>query len=167
MHRCLLSGFIGIALLAACSSPTPVAPPQPPQSVVTPAPAPPPKPAFVAPPAPPVPVSPTTLQGYKKYVAERVAHANPAVFNDPLPGVLKSIVVLDVTIDRNGRLTRVAVQRSNHYKALETVALESVRRAAPFAAPARQIRSNDGSVNFLETFLFRDDGRFRVRSLVE
>jgi len=51
-------------------------------------------------------------------------------------------------------------------KALENVALNSVRRAAPFPAPAWSVRRGDGSVNFLETFLFRDDGRFQIRSLV-
>jgi hypothetical protein len=48
---------------------------------------------------------------------------------------------------------------------LENRALESVRRAAPYQAPAFTVRRSDGSVNFLETFLFRDDGRFRILSL--
>jgi hypothetical protein len=58
-----------------------------------------------------------------------------------------------------------SVRRSNGYKALESRALESVKRAAPFAAPAFTIRRADGSVQFLETFLFRNDGRFRILSL--
>ena len=82
------------------------------------------------------------------------------------PEVLKSIVVLDVTIDRDGNLAKVAVRRSNGYKALENRAIDSVRRAAPFGAPAFSVRGRDGTVNFLETFLFRDDGRFQIRSLV-
>lgn len=164
MNCRLLSSILGLTLLASCTTPPPPAPsqPQPPSPVVL-APVPQPKPAFIPPPPPP---APTTMQGYKEYVAQRVANANPAVFHDPLPEVLKSIVVLDVTIDRDGRLTRVAVQRSNRYKALENEALNSVRRAAPFAPPARQIRRNDGSVNFFETFLFREDGQFRIQTLV-
>lgn len=80
--------------------------------------------------------------------------------------MLKSIVVLDITIDRDGRLAQVMVRRSNGYKALENAALDSVRRAAPYASPPRLALRSDGSVNFLETFLFRDDGRYRIRSLV-
>ncbi|MEO8144201.1 MAG: energy transducer TonB [Betaproteobacteria bacterium] len=108
-----------------------------------------------------------TLDGYKKSVAERIARASPDIFEDPLPEMFKSIVVLDITIDREGRLAQVAVRRSNGYKALENRAMDSVRRAAPFAEPAFTVRRRDGSVKFMETFLFRDDGRFRVRSLVE
>jgi protein TonB len=111
-------------------------------------------------------VPPLTLDAYKKALAEQVARSSPDLYNEPIPEVLKSIVVLDITVDRDGRLARVAVRRSNGYKALENKAMESVRRAAPFSAPAFTIRRSDGSVNFLETFLFRDDGRFRILSLV-
>ena len=58
------------------------------------------------------------------------------------------------------------MRRSNGYKALENAALDSVRRAAPYAPPPLLARRADGSVSFLETFLFRDDGRYRIRSLV-
>ncbi len=115
--------------------------------------------------APLAQAAPLAIDAYKRAFAQQVAHANPRVFAEPLPPVLKSIVVLDITIARDGKLTRVAVYRSNHYKELETAALDSVRRAAPFAAPSAQVRRSDGSVNFLETFLFRDDGRFQMQSL--
>jgi protein TonB len=111
-------------------------------------------------------IPPLTLEGYKKSVAERVAHASLDVFGEPLPEMFKSIVVLDITIDRDGNLARVAVRRSNGYRALDARALDSVRRAAPFAAPTWLARHGEGTVNFLETFLFRDDGRFQIRSLV-
>ncbi len=111
-------------------------------------------------------IPPLTLDGYKKEFARQVASASPDVFDEPLPEMLKSVVVLDVTIGQDGRLVRVAVRRSNGYKALEALAMDSVRRAAPFPAPAWSVRRADGTVNFLETFLFRGDGRFRIRSLV-
>lgn len=111
------------------------------------------------------PLQPLTLEAYKGAFAEKVARASPAIFDEPLPKVLKSIVVLEVTIDHNGTLLSVSVRRSNGYRDLEAIALNSVRHAAPFAAPVRAIRRRDGSVNFLETFLFRDDGRFRIRTL--
>ncbi|HEY8070115.1 MAG TPA: TonB family protein [Burkholderiales bacterium] len=154
-RRFLAAGFCGATVLAACSTPTPERPAASPQA----APSPPPAAAPLIP--------PLTLDGYKKEFARRVASASSEVFADPLPEMFKSIVVLDVNIDRDGNLARVSVRRSNGYKALEIRAVESVRRAAPFAAPAFTVRGRDGSVNFLETFLFRDDGRFQIRSLVE
>jgi periplasmic protein TonB len=152
----LIAGFSGIALLAACSAPPPVPAPQ--QATFQ----------LEVAPAPQLPHLPAlTLDGYKKTVAERIASASPDIFSEPLPEMFKSIVVLDITIDREGRLAQVSVRRSNGYKALENRAIESVKRAAPFAAPAFTVRGRDGSVRYLETFLFRDDGRFRIRSLVE
>ena len=115
--------------------------------------------------APRSPIPALTMDGYKKEFALRIVNANPEVFHDPLPKMLKSIIVVDVTIDRDGRLTKVFVTRSNGYKNLENIALNNVRRAAPYAAPVGLIRRGDNSVNFMETFLFRDDGRFQVRSL--
>ena len=106
-----------------------------------------------------------SVDGYKKLFAERIYQSNPDVFHDPLPKILKSIVILDVTIDRDGRVSNVFVTRSNGFKHLEKVALNNVRRAAPYAAPAGVRNRSDGSLNFMETFLFRDDGRFQVRSL--
>lgn len=107
----------------------------------------------------------TTIDDYKKDFALKIVNGNRQVFDDPLPKMLKSIVVVDVTIDRHGKLSGVTVRRSNGYKELEKIALASVREAAPFDPPARSMGRRDGSVNFLETFLFRDDGRFQVRTL--
>ncbi len=144
-------------LLAACSTPSGRPPAQPPAPEAAAAPA----------PSSAQRIAPLTLDAYKKSVAERIAQASPDIFAEPLPEMFKSIVVLDITIDRDGRLAKVSVRRSNGYKALENRAMDSVKRAAPFGAPAFTVRGRDGSVNFLETFLFRDDGRFRIRSLVE
>lgn len=153
-RQILFIGVIWTMLLASCSSP--------PSSPVRPA-----APAErgTAESREPV-IPPLTLDGYKKAFALRVAHASKDMFDDPLPEIFRSIVVLDVTVGRDGSLGRVTVRRSNGYKALENRAIESVRRAAPFAAPAFSVRGHDGTVNFLETFLFRDDGRFQIRSLV-
>ena len=109
---------------------------------------------------------PLTLDGYKRDVARRIARVTPDTYDEPPPEVLKSIVVLEVTIDRDGNLQRVAVRRSNGFRALENLAMDSVRRAAPFDAPVVSQRHRDGSVTFLESFLFRDDNRFRLLSLM-
>ena len=91
--------------LAACS-PKPAADrPAPAQE-----PAPPPA-APAAAPAASV-ILPLTLNAYKREFAAQIARTNPQ-FSEPVPEVLKSIVVLEVVIDRNGGLQRVAVRRSN------------------------------------------------------
>ena len=100
----VLSVLSGAALLAACSVSVPV--PQPSSPPVTSAP-----PATV--PAPLIP--PLTLEGYKKEFAEQVARSSPAIFSDPVPEMLKSIVVLDVTIGRDGRGVKQITRDGNNY----------------------------------------------------
>ena len=108
-----------------------------------------------------------TLDGYKIEVAKRIASTSPDLFADPLPEVLKSVVVLDIAIGRDGVPQQVSVRRSNGFRHLEQRAEASVRKAAPFSAPGPELLRGASSVRFLETFLFRDDGRFQIRSLVE
>jgi periplasmic protein TonB len=132
---------------------------------------PPPEPAPVAAPAPlPAPAvhpgAPSRVEDYKALVASEIWARNAAVYAEPVPGMLKSIVVLEISIDRAGNPIGIAVYRSNGYKHLETLALESVVRAAPFPAPAANMLEGPGCVTFLETFLFRADERFQLRSLV-
>lgn len=106
-----------------------------------------------------------SIDAYKKRVAGRIMQANADQQADSLPEMLRSVVVLNVSIDRNGKLAHVSVRRSNGFKQLENRAMESVRRAAPFEAPGALLRAGDATVTFLETFLFRDDGRYQIRSL--
>jgi|SRR6185295_828370 len=153
--RSLATATIAAALCAACTAPPPAVAPAPPPVVLQ-----------AEPPAPPPVVPPLTLEGYKKMVANRVAGASQHLFEDPLPDMLKSVVVLDITIDREGKLRRIAVRRSNGFRELENRAIDSVRRAAPFDSPTWLARHGDETVNFLETFLFRADGRFQIRSLI-
>lgn len=161
-----LASALVLVSLAACSNapaPTEVArtDPVPPRAGTDPVV--PPGAGGVATPRPDVPL---TLDGYKREVARRIVRVTPETYDEPPPEVLKSIVVLEVTIDRDGNLQRVAVRRSNGFRALENLAMDSVRRAAPYDAPVVSQRHRDGSVTFLESFLFRDDNRFRLLSLV-
>lgn len=146
-----------VVLLSACA-------PTPPPSIPPPAPEAPPPPE-ISTPVPSVAPPVLTIDGYKKRVADRIARANADFQADSLPEMLRSVVVLNVTIDRHGQLANVSVRRSNGFKQLENRALESVRRAAPFDAPGALVRRGDAAVTFLETFLFRDDGRYQLRSL--
>src|SRR5262245_24767120 len=126
-------------------------------------------PGPVVKPSPPAPSAKraTTLDGYKVEVAKRIASSSHDLFVDPLPEMLKSVVVLDISIGRDGALQQVSLRRSNGIRQLEQRAEASVRKAAPFSAPGPEVLRGASSVRFLETFLFRDDGRFQIRSLVD
>ena len=106
------------------------------------------------------------MTDYKRDVAQRIVRASTETYSAPAPEVLKSIVVLEITVDEEGRATAVSVFRSNGYSHLDERALASVARAAPFARPAPALLNGAPSVTFLETFLFREDDLFQVRSLV-
>jgi protein TonB len=112
------------------------------------------------------PSAAASVDEYKREAAARIAQASPESVAETLPEMLKSVVVLNVAIDRKGNLAHVSVRRSNGYTELEKRAMESVRRAAPFAPPGALVRRGQASLRYLETFLFRDDGRFQIRSLV-
>jgi len=106
------------------------------------------------------------LHDYKLGVAHRIVQSSADTYSHPLPEVMKSVVVLEITVDRTGAATTVSIYRSNGYAHLEERALASVAKAGPFAPPAAALLEGAGSVSFLETFLFRDDDSFQVRSLV-
>lgn len=159
-RRRLPYAIASLALLASCAAPEAV--PEAPAAQSS-------APMALASPAYDVPRQPQlqlfTIDSYKRDFAHRITKASPDVFHDPLPKMLKSIVVLDVTIGRDGHVNGVAVSRSNGYRELERTAMNNVRRFAPYAVPVGLSRRSDGSVQFMETFLFRDDGRFQVRSI--
>ncbi len=142
---------VGLALLAACAAPPPPA--------ATSRPVPQAGPSQARLPAP-------SLDDYKRRLAGRIVAASPKVYREPPPPVMKSIVVLYIRVDRGGRPLRVSVFRSNGYHDLERRAVASVVDALPLPAPPDALLDDRGSLGFLETFLFRDDDRFQVRSLV-
>jgi protein TonB len=108
-----------------------------------------------------------TLNGYKKEAALWISNANQkSLFEGVPPPILKSVVVLSIVIDAEGQPTRVKVLRSNGYTDLEKIAVQSVHRAAPLPHPNRIIVRH-GGVEYTETWLFRDDGRFQIRTLAQ
>ena len=149
--------IIWLIALGACA-PLPQQPPSPAL----------PAPALVMPNVAPQPViEPKTiaLHDYKKGVATRIVRSSAETYSEPLPEMMKSIVVLEITIDLLGQPTS-AVYRSNGYRGLERRAMASVAKAAPYPLPEPELLQGRGSLTFLETFLFRDDDFFQVRSLV-
>jgi periplasmic protein TonB len=113
------------------------------------------KPATVPPPA--------GLDDYKTQVARHVASRNPEHrYSGTLPAMLPAIVVLEITVDRDGHLADVEVQRARDQHAAQ-VALASMRRSEPLPPPQRLAQA--GSLKFSETFLFADEERYQLRSI--
>ena len=100
---------------------------------------------------------------YRVEVGRRLVAANPsATYTGPVPEPLLAIPVLEIDLNRDGSIRNIRVQRQPS-QAADTVqlAIDALRRAAPF-----------GDVSHLpqpwrlsEVFLFRDDRRFKPRSL--
>jgi periplasmic protein TonB len=148
--------LIACVLAAAACAPRREAPPPRPIA----------PPVVQAPAAAPAP-APGDLEGYKRQFALDLIQATPRLaYCPPGEAILKSVVVLQITVDPAGELLGASVFRSNGYVELERRALDTVRRAAPFPAPAAGLTKERGSVYFLETFLFNHDDCFQIRSLV-
>lgn len=113
---------------------------------------------------PPAPLQ--TLDDYKLGVAKRIVATSRDTYSTPVPEMLKSIVVLEITLDEAGAPLEVMAFRSNGYEELTLRAITSVIDASPFAPPEPALLRGMGTVSFLETFLFRDDDTFQLRSLV-
>ncbi|MFC4929160.1 hypothetical protein [Massilia sp. GCM10023247] len=118
-------------------------------------------PPSAAPVAPPSP----TLDAYKAEVAQHVMRRNSEqTFSGRLPPMLPAIVVLNITVDEDGELSDVVVQRSRDDDA-SAVAVASMRRSRPLPKPARLLAGNMRKLTFSETFLFDHQYRFQLRSL--
>ncbi|MEO8186185.1 MAG: TonB family protein [Burkholderiaceae bacterium] len=169
LSRCVLTMTL---VLAACGSPAP-APPK--TSGPTPAP-------IVTPPAQIVDVAPAAsaspspsklrlaardpvLDDWKRVAAEKVYAVNRARLFDGRPEhLLRAVIVVEATVDREGKVTRSKILRSPGIASLNDVALTSLKAASPLPAPPAKLVAR-GPLVFSETWLFRKDGRFQLRTL--
>jgi protein TonB len=106
------------------------------------------------------------IDDYKKHAAAHIIAVSKNELAESLPPILKSVVVLDITVDREGNIARVAMWRSNGYEDLEQIAINSVKRAGKLPAPSPEVLKGQESVRFLETWLFAHNGRYHVRSVI-
>lgn len=149
------------ALLAACGAP----PASPPMATVATSPA---QPATVAG-AVPARAAPGTRarnwDEYKLRAAQRIVDTSPGeTFAGPLPDPLQSIPVVQVHLNRDGSVRRIQVLRTPR-QSPETLemAIRAIRRAAPFE-PVGHLPQ---PWQFNETFLYNEELKFQLRTLVE
>ncbi len=174
-HRTILQGLAAL-LLAACTTRSPVPAPDVPASEAH------------APLAGSVPGSPAaeagkppeeslpvvtplqpiaTLEDYKRAAAQKIMQASREhLFEGAPPPMLKSVVVLTIAVNAEGRIASLRVMRGNGHRSLERLAMQSVEAALPLPPPGR-LAPHRGPMEFSETWLFRDDGRFQLRSQAE
>jgi TonB family protein len=104
---------------------------------------------------------PSSLDAYKRIVALDIVQSTPGAYCQPGEEMLKSVVILELSVAGDGVLLGASVVRANGHPELAQRALDTVKAAAPFAPPEAGV-----GVQFLETFLFRQDDCFLIRSLV-
>ena len=149
------SSGLAALLLAACQNP-------PPPKVTVAAPV-----VRVAPPeSRAAATTARNIDDYKIQVAGQILAANPAIiFSGRLPPMLPAIVVVDISVNRDGELASVEVKRSRDREASK-VALAAVKRVGmPFPKPQNLMLRGHKTLDFSETFLFDHQYHFQLRSL--
>lgn len=109
----------------------------------------------------------STVDSYKRDIAQRIAQHNSAkVYSGRPQALLRSVVVLRYVVDAQGNLVKSEILRSNHDRETEATALASLRNSAPFPQPATHLLRH-GRLEISETWLFNNDGRFQLRTIAE
>lgn len=85
------------------------------------------------------------------------------IYKGRMPPLLYAIGVLNVEIDRVGRVTRLDWMRApNHAPEVVKEIERTIRSASPFPAPARM-----GKVVYTDTWLWHKSGKFQLDTLTE
>jgi protein TonB len=173
-HCCAFSSvLIALLFLVSCGAPAPApvsAPPTPggtPPAPIVKAPI---ETIEARPPSPPTPsarLAPLdpALEDWKRSAAQKVHAVNRAQLFEGRPEhLLRAVIVVEVTVDRDGKVARSKVLRSPGIASLDSMALASLKAASPLPAPPTRLVAK-GPLVFSETWLVRKDGRFQLRSL--
>lgn len=162
-HRRAWLGWLGAASaawIAGCATPPP--PPAPPPSKPEP---PPPPVSLPAPDPEPALVSQArTALDYRHDAATHLYQHNAhRIFKGKLPPLLYAVGVLQVQLDRRGRIVHTSWMRAPvHAPEVMQEIERTVQLAAPFPAPLRL-----GHVTYTETWLWHKSGRFQLHTLSE
>ncbi|MFT4241719.1 MAG: hypothetical protein QM569_05480 [Acidovorax sp.] len=110
------------------------------------------------------PSAAATPRAYRQDAATHLYGLNAQrVFKGKLPPLLYAIGVLDVEIDRAGRVTRLRWLRAPRHAPEVVAEIErTVHAASPFPVPARL-----GKVTYTDTWLWDKSGKFQLDTLTE
>jgi periplasmic protein TonB len=109
-----------------------------------------------------------TAAEYGHQVAELLHAANiPGVFPGRPPNPLRAVIVVYVEVNRGGELVRLELYRApDHSPELVDEVERAWRRLGPqLPRPLPALMNGDERLAFTQTWLFDDDGRFRLRAL--
>jgi len=87
------------------------------------------------------------------------------IFRGRLPPLIHAVVVVETTVDENGRASRVDLVRGpSHAPDVSAAVIEMIKRAGPLPAPTR---FGSSGVRFTEIWLVHKSGRFQLDALTE
>jgi len=105
------------------------------------------------------------LEQWKRQAAERIHAANaPQLFEGRPHHLLQGVIVVDVTVDRSGKVTRSRIVRSPGIARLDGMVQASLKNASPLPAPPPALVKT-GAITYSETWLFTNDSKWRLRTL--
>ena len=106
----------------------------------------------------------TSARAYRQDAATHLYGLNAQrVFKGKLPPMLYAIGVLEIDIDRTGKVTRLHWLRAPRHAPEVVAEIErTVRAAAPFPTPSRM-----GKVTYTDTWLWDKGGHFQLDTLTE
>jgi periplasmic protein TonB len=108
--------------------------------------------------------SATSARAYREDGATHLYGLNAdRVYKGKMPPLLYAVGVLNVEIDRTGRVSRLDWMRAPRHAPEVIAEIErTVRQASPFPAPARL-----GKVVYTDTWLWHKSGKFQLDTLTE
>lgn len=154
------SGLGATALLVSCAAPKPEPAPALPPVVIAPPPAP---PAIVAP-VPDLVSEAGNPRDYRRDGARHLYGLNKnRIFKGRLPPLMYAVGVLQIDIDRMGKVRKLNWMRApNHAPEVVREIERTVYAAAPFPAPVRL-----GGVTYTDVWLWDKSGNFQLDTLTE
>ena len=157
-----------IALAAGCGSTPPSSAPAAPAPAVSGPSTVPSAPAAVPPasgPGPRLAARDPALEQWKRLAAERIHSANAKELFEGRPHhLLQGVIVVDVTVDKSGQVTRSKIVRSPGIPRLNNMVQASLKTASPLPAPPAALVKT-GAMTYSETWLFTNDSKWRLRTL--
>ena len=108
--------------------------------------------------------SAASARAYRQDCATHLYGLNTArIYKGRMPPLLYAVGVLNVEMDRAGRVTRIDWLRApRHAPEVMREIERTVRQASPFPAPARL-----GNVVYTDTWLWHKSGKFQLDTLTE
>lgn len=106
----------------------------------------------------------TTPRAYREDGATHIYGLNSdRIYKGRMPPLLYAVGVLNVEIDRVGRVTRLDWMRApRHAPEVMAEITKMIQEASPFPAPARM-----GKVVYTDTWLWHKSGKFQLDTLTE